>query len=105
MRPSYSSPTLVLNIRRKYFAQILVQPRRKKVEYRRMTSYWLRRLERVGSAPFNLRLLNGMRPPVPEATIRVIRVVRSHPRKEIEFHLGRVLSVRHWNRAKERPSW
>ena len=104
MATSYSVPTLVMNIKRMYFAAILAQPRRKKVEYRRMTSYWLRRLERVGSAPFNLRLLNGMLPPVPEATIRVEKVVRDSRSKEIEFHLGRVLTVRHWNRAKERPS-
>jgi hypothetical protein len=94
----------VLNIERKYFADILAQPRRKKIEYRRMTAYWLRRLERVGPAPFNLRLLNGMRPPVPEATIKIVKVVRSHASKELELHLGRILDVRHWNRAKERPS-
>ena len=104
MATSYPVPTLVMNIKRKYFAAILAQPRRKKVEYRRMTSYWRRRLERVGSAPFNLRLLNGMLPPVPEATIRVEKVVRNARSREIEFHLGRVLTVRHWNRATERLS-
>ena len=41
-----------------------------------MTDYWERRLEKVGKPPFILRLLNGMTPPVPEATVRVTKVVR-----------------------------
>ena len=32
---------------------------------------------KVGPAPFNLRMLNGMHPPVPEATVRVTKVVRN----------------------------
>lgn len=104
MPKPYSTPTLVMNIKREYFAAILVLPQRKNIEYRRMTSYWLRRLARVGPAPFNLRLLNGMLPPVPEATIRVQKVVRNVLNKEIELHLGRILSVHHWNRTKEQPS-
>ncbi len=102
MSTSYSTPTLVMNIKREYFAAILALPRRKTIEYREDSSYWRLRLAKVGSAPFNLRLLNGMQPPVPEATIRVVKVVRKA--KEIQLHLGRVLEVRHWNRAKERPT-
>ena len=59
MTEKYASPTLVVNIKREYFAAILAVPRRKRVEYRRMIHYWIRRLEYVGPAPFNLRMLNG----------------------------------------------
>jgi len=103
MPVSYETPTLVVNIKREFFAAILSQPHRKQIEYRDMTPYWLRRLEKVEPAPFNLRLLNGMRPPVPEATVRVVRVVRNTGTMILEFHLGRVLEVRNWNRRKEQP--
>ena len=103
MATKYSTPTLVVNIKRQFFADILAQPRRKWIEYRTMKQYWERRLEKVGKEPFNLRLLNGMTPPVPEATIRVTKVVRRKKDKVIELHLGKVLDVKHWDRKKERP--
>lgn len=104
MATAYSTPTLVMNIKRQFFASILAQPCRKCIEYRDMSEYWERRLERVGKPPFNLRLLNGMTPPVPEATVRVNKVVRDNRNKTFEFHLGRVLLVKHWDRKKERPT-
>ena len=103
MAAKYSTPTLVVNIKRQFFADILAQPRRKVIEYRSISDYWESRLEKVGKPPFNLRLLNGMTPPLPEATVRVIKVVRSKKSQEIELHLGKVLSVKHWDRKKERP--
>lgn len=84
----YNSPTLVMNIKREFFAAILAQPRRKTVEYRELSDYWLDRLDRVGSAPFNLRLLNGMTPPVPQATVLVKTVVIKERSETIELHLG-----------------
>ena len=75
MAKKYSTPTLVVNIKREFFAAILSQPRRQHIEHREMKEYWERRLERVGKPPFNLRLLNGMTPPVPEATVRVTKVL------------------------------
>jgi len=104
MSTNYSTPTLVVHIKRQFFADILAQPRRKGIEYRKMKEYWERRLEKVGKPPFNLRLLNGMNPPVPEATVRVTKVIRRKTSKTIEFHLGRVVSVKHWDRKKERPT-
>ena len=104
MKSPYSSPTLVMNIKRRFFAAILSVPRRKRVEYRKNSLYWRRRLARVGRPPFNLRFLNGMTPPIPEATVRVVRVVHNRRGRELEFHLGRVLDIRHWNRARERPA-
>jgi hypothetical protein len=104
MAIKYSTPTLVVNIKREFFADILAQPRRKWIEYRKMKEYWERRLEKLGKPPFNLRLLNGMTPPVPEATVRVTKVVRRKSNKTIELHLGQVLSVKYWDRKRECPT-
>jgi hypothetical protein len=104
MAIKYSTPTLVVNIKRQFFADILALPRRKWIEDRDMSEYWERRLEKVGKPPFNLRLLNGMTPPVPEATVRVTKVVRRKKDKLIELHLGKVLDVKHWDRKQERPT-
>lgn len=103
MADKFSVPTLVANIKRQFFAAILAQPRRKSIEYRHLTDYWENRLAKVGKPPFNLRLLNGMTPPVPEATVRVTKVVRKKSTKTIELHLGEVLDIKHWDRRKECP--
>lgn len=103
-RASVPTNMLTMNLHRDFFADILAQPRRKAIEYRKASPFWLRRLERVGPAPFNLRILNGMLPPVPEAIVRVNKVVLNKQTKEIELHLGRVLQTKHWNRKQERPS-
>jgi hypothetical protein len=104
MAIKYSTPTLVVNIKRQFFADILALPCRKCIEYRDMSEYWERRLENVGKPPFNLRILNGMTPPVPEATVQVTKVVRKKSTGEIELHLGKVLSVKNWDRKKECPT-
>lgn len=67
MKTKYATSTFVVNIKREFFAAILAQPRRKFIEYRDMTDYWERRLEKVDSPPFHLHLLNEMTPPVPQA--------------------------------------
>jgi hypothetical protein len=103
MKTKYTTPTLVVNIEREFFAAILAQPRRKSIEYRDMTDYWERRLENVGSPPFHLRLLNGMMPPIPEATVIVTKVFRRKSTKTIELHFGKVISVKNWDRKKEMP--
>lgn len=103
MTKKYSKPTLVVNIKRQFFADILAVPRRKHIEYRDMSAYWERRLEKVGKPPFNIRILNGMTPPVPEATVRVTKVVRKTGSGIIELHLGEVVSVKHWDRRRECP--
>jgi hypothetical protein len=104
MATKYSKPTLLMNIKRKWFAAILAQPARKTVEYRKLSGYWLGKLEKVGDPPFRLRLLNGMHPPVPEATIQVTKVVQNRRTGEIELHLGKVIEVKHWDRKKEAPT-
>ncbi len=104
MVTKYSTPTLVVNIKRQFLADILAQPCRKCIEYRDMTEYWERRLAKVGKPPFNLHLLNGYNPPIPEATIRVTKVIRRKKSETIELHLGKVLSVKHWDQKKEHPT-
>jgi len=102
--PSRSeAPTLVMNIKREFFAQIVAIPPTKTIEYRDLKDYWLKRLEKVGDPPFNLRLLNGMLSPVPEAIVQVVKVVKNKKAGEIEFHLGKVISVSHWDRKKMKP--
>ena len=104
MKKKYASPTLVINIKREFFAAILAIPRRKPIEYRDIKKYWADRLERVGKPPFNLRILNGMTPPIPEATVRVTEVVPNKRTGKFEIHLGEVLEVKHWDRRKECPA-
>ena len=104
MAKKYSTPTLVINIKREFFAAILAVPKRKSIEYRDMSKYWITRLERVGKPPFDLSMLNGMTPPVPEATVRVTKVAHNKRTGKFEFHLGKVLEVKHWDRRKERPN-
>ena len=68
-----------------------------------MTDYWLDRLDRVGPTHFNLRLLNAMMPPVPEATVRVKKVVTDERSEIIELYLGRISELAHWDRKSEQP--
>ncbi len=93
-----------MNIKRRFFAAILSQPRRKNIEYREIKPYWNRRLAGLLGKRFKLRLLNGMLPPVPEAIVTVEKLVRNMRRGDYELHLGRVLRVKHWDRKRERPS-
>jgi hypothetical protein len=102
--PPRTSPQLVMNIERKWFAEIVAKPPRKTVEYRDLSDYWLRRLAKVGKAPFELRLLNGMRQPVPEVIVLVTKVIKNRSAGQIEFHLGRVIKVKNWDRRSQRPT-
>ncbi len=96
-------PILTMNIARKWFVAILARPRRKSIEYRKMSPFWERRLAAVGDGRFKPRLLNGMLPPMPEALILVDRLERDDRLAEFRLHLGRVLSVKHWDRDRECP--
>jgi hypothetical protein len=97
-------PIVTMNIAREWFAAILAIPPRKHIEYRTMSPYWERRLRDVGAGPFKLRLLNGMLPPVPEALVLVERLERDEEHGEFHLHLGKVLSVKHWDRKRECPA-
>lgn len=90
--------TLTANIQRPWLARILDGS--KKIEYRDATDYWLSRLDRVGPPPFRLRLINGMRPDSPEATLLVDRVDLDILAGQIRLHLKEVLETVRWN-----PAW
>ncbi|MBN1605354.1 MAG: ASCH domain-containing protein [Polyangiaceae bacterium] len=90
--PESKPKMLVLNLHRKWFA--LVASGEKQIEYRRWTAFWERRIPQ--RAPFTVRFLNGMLPPVPEVTVTATRVVRDSAKKEIRIYLGKILSVRNW---------
>jgi hypothetical protein len=60
MRVDYDRITTT--IEREWLAAIIAGT--KKIEYRQIKPYWTKRFGKV-SVPFELRLLNGMNPPVP----------------------------------------
>lgn len=60
-----------MNIERRWFKAIVDGT--KKIESRAISPFWTRRIEPL-KAPFQLRLLNDMLPPVPEALVEVTRV-------------------------------
>ncbi|MBI3945330.1 MAG: hypothetical protein HY321_05390 [Armatimonadetes bacterium] len=90
--------TLTANIQREWLARILDGSKR--IEHRDATDYWVSRVERVGPPPFRLRLINGMRPDSPEATLLVDRVDLDIPAGQIRLHLREVLETLRWD-----PAW
>jgi hypothetical protein len=64
---------ITTTIEREWLAQIVAGT--KKIEYRQIKPYWTKRFEKV-SVPFELRLLNGMNPPVPEVTVLIHKVTK-----------------------------
>ena len=87
-------------IERKWLKEIVA--RRKRVEYRELKPYWTLRLSQV-NVPFELRLINGMRPRAPEATVLVSRVTKSVRDRTYRLHIARVLNVKNWDRRRECP--
>jgi hypothetical protein len=92
--------TLTMNIKREFFAAIVAETKR--IEYRHTSPFWKRRIESL-TAPFRLRLLNSMTPPIPDAVVIVSRVTRDWAGQEYRLHLGRVLLVKRWNRRAGKP--
>jgi hypothetical protein len=92
--------TLTMNIKRRFFAAIVAGTKR--IEYREMKPFWKRRIDPM-KTPFKLRFLNGMTDPVPKAVVVVTRVTKGRSPPEYRLHLGKVLSVRRWNRRAGTP--
>lgn len=92
--------TLTMNIKRPFFGAIVAGTKR--IEYRPRSVFWKRRIEPL-TAPFKLRLLNGMTHPVPEAVVVVTRVTQGCAGREFRLHLGRVVSVKRWDRRAQQP--
>ena len=83
--------TLTTTIKRQFLREIIAGT--KTIEYRDIKPYWDKRLANY-EPPFLLRLINGRRKDVPEATIEVIKVKKNRWRGYYELHLGRVIDVK-----------
>ena len=75
---------ITTTIEREWLAQIIAGT--KKIEYRQIKAYWTKRFAKV-SVPFELRLLNGMNPPVPEVTVLIHRITRDRWAGEYRLHI------------------
>ena len=91
---------LTANIQREWLARIVAGS--KKTEYRDATEYWLTRLWKAGPPPFQLRLINGMKPDSPEATVLVDKVDIDLLAASIRFHIRKVQFTTRWNKSWER---
>src|SRR5271157_705464 len=86
-----SMPSLTTTIEREWLAQIIAGT--KKIEYRQIKPYWTKRFEKV-SLPFELRLLNGMNPPVPEVTVLIHKITTDRRAGEYRLHIKKVLGFK-----------
>ena len=91
---------ITTTIKREWLAQIIAGT--KKIEYRQIKPYWTKRFERV-TVPFELRLRNGMNPPVPEATVLIHKVTKYRRAGEYQLHIKKVLGFKHWDKRRQKP--
>ena len=98
MRIGYDRITTT--IERQWLAEIIAGT--KKIEYRQIKPYWTKRFEKV-SVPFELRLLNGMNPPVPEVTVLIHKIVTDRRGGEYQLHIKKVLGFKHWDKRRQKP--
>jgi hypothetical protein len=91
---------ITTTIKREWLREIAAG--RKRVEYREIKPYWIRRLSKI-EPPFELRLINGMRSKAPELTVIVQRVRKNSRSGVFELHLGEVIDLQHWDVKRERP--
>ncbi len=91
---------ITTTIKRRWLAEIVAG--KKKIEYREIKPYWTDRLKTV-TAPFELRLRNGMNLPVPEVTVLIHKVTKDRREGVYEFHIRKVLGFRHWDKRRQKP--
>jgi hypothetical protein len=91
---------ITTTINREFLAKIIAGT--KKIEYRALKPYWTKRLMSVG-LPFELRLINGMKRPIPEVTVIIDRVTRSKRDREYRLHIKRVVGFKHWDTRRQVP--
>jgi hypothetical protein len=91
---------ITTTIERQWLAEIIAGT--KKIEYRQIKPYWTKRFEKV-SMPFELRLLNGMNPPVPEVTVLIHKITKDRCAGVYQLHINKVLGFKHWNRRRQKP--
>jgi hypothetical protein len=87
-------------IEREWLSQIIAGT--KKIEYRQIKRYWTKRFEKV-SVPFELRLLNGMTPPVPEVTVLIHKITKDRRAGEYQLHIKKVIGFKHWDKRRHKP--
>ena len=93
-----SRDRITTTIEREWLAEIVAGT--KKIEYRQIKPYWTKRFAKV-SVPFELRLLNGMNPPVPEVTVLIRKITRRG--REYRLHIKKVLGFKHWDKRRQKP--
>ena len=91
---------ITTTIERGWLAEIIAGT--KKIEYRQIKPYWTKRFAKV-SLPFELRLLNGMNPPVPEVTVLIHRITKDRHAGEYRLHIKKVLEFKHWDKRRKKP--
>ena len=89
-------------IKRPWLAEIVAG--KKKIEYREIKPYWTDRHKTV-AVPFELRLRNGMNPPVPEVTVLIHKVTKDGQEGVYEFHIRKVLGFKHWDKRRQEPGF
>jgi len=52
--------------------------------------------------PFELRMLNGMTPPVPEVTVLIHRITKDRRTGEYQLHIRKVLGFKHWDKRRQK---
>jgi hypothetical protein len=91
---------ITTTIKRRWLAEIIAGT--KKIECRAIKPYWTKRFKSV-TIPFELRLINGMNPPVPEVTVLVHKVTTNRRAGEYDLHIKRVLGFKHWDKRRRNP--
>ena len=86
---------ITTTIKRQWLAQIIEGTKR--IEYREIKPYWTKRLKGITS-PFELRLINGMNPPVPEVTVLIRKVTVDRREGVYELHIKKVMGSKHWDK-------
>jgi hypothetical protein len=91
---------ITTTIKRQWLAQIIEGTKR--IEYREIKPYWTKRLKDITS-PFELRLINGMNPPVPEVTVLIRKVTVDRSEGVYELHIKKVMGFKHWDKRRKMP--
>jgi hypothetical protein len=92
---------ITTTIKREWLREIA--NRTKRVEYREIKQYWVKRLSEV-KPPFLLRLINGMQRNAPEITVIVTKVRKNSRSRQFELVLGKIVELKHWSVKFERPT-
>jgi hypothetical protein len=92
--------TITTTIQRQWLSEIIAGT--KKIEYREAKPYWRNKLS-VVDCPFELRMINGMRPHTPEVTVKITKITESKKYCEFRLHIGKVIGWKHWDSKSKRP--